>query len=896
LTTTVVFSSSADGYLDSQHATYAGMYNGTSVSLVSGTNAGFYGRNNNAGQFRGFETFFAFSYSMPTDVVTSAYIRLRTSSVVNSGVNRALYVGQFAYGTLATADWRTPAQHSALERHMTVESANGSNGKYIRGGCNELVDAVQTSTLLEYVAMSSLQYSGTAPTQDEGSSFYLSEVAGTADDPALVFSTVPRSRLLHVLGAQVQLSDGTWAYLESDGAATPVITLKHCTTAGTVTTIATLPTGNGGQEFDVRASAGLQALALTIDPSNNLYVVGKVGNADNSLAAKGYTKGGGYTWTAQTTRSWPLASYPVAQVNGCAAAYHSTSGGVLVCVFGHTNGRGDATPTNELAYAILDATFLRTGSGSLMRDHGSALDVGLSPTALASGDFNAFANETGTGFDVVQAVSGNASWGYVITYTKEQDLGDNAQMRPARYIVDSGGTTFSHGSTEDAGWGMKDAGGKLRAVPISSSTTAYVTADADTGWGLTVCVLQYSGSNSGGVELAFDALADNGITNMPDGPAVAAAAWWDAVYNSVSNTLEVYYRDSGNARVLRRTTFSLTTMLALNNSVVVYTAPSGTASLQAIRVARNAAVTDKGLVCIAVKDGATLTLVNVIDTYNLEPTAPTLTPKTNYDATAAGTFAWTFNDPNPGDTQSAYEFEVERVDTGASVVDTGKVASATPSRNVTGGTLTNGLSYRWRVRTWDAADVVGPFSGWGTFSTSAGGTVTITDPASDNPAGVITDDYAIDWSVAGTTQAGYRVWLKRTDTGATLSDTGWITSTATTHNVTGMLSGVEQRFEVKVRNAALVESATGTRLITPDYGSPEDPEVTLTEGTGYMLVTVNNPTPTGDRPEVISNTILRRRIGASVWTVLGTAEPDGTFRDYQAAAGVAYEYVARGVA
>jgi len=202
------------------------------------------------------------------------------------------------------------------------------------------------------------------------------------------------------------------------------------------------------------------------------------------------------------------------------------------------------------------------------------------------------------------------------------------------------------------------------------------------------------------------------------------------------------------------------------------------------------------------------------------------------------------------------------------------------------------------VRTWDAADTVGPWSTYGTFSTSAGGTVTITDPAADNPAGVITDDYAIDWSVAGTTQAGYRVWLKIHSTGATVSDTGWITSTATTHNVTGMTSGTEHRIEVKVRNAALVESGTGTRLITPDYGSPETPTIAVTdhpEG-GYVEVAVTNPTPTGDRPEVLSNTILRRRLGASVWTVMGSVDPDGTFRDYTAASGVAYEYVARGVA
>lgn len=900
MTTTIAYAASGDGYLSSSHATYANMQAGSNLVLNVGTNAGYVGRNNNAGQYQGFESFMTFTYSVPADSnVTAAYIRLRTSSMVNSGTTRNLRLYQFAYGTLATADWRTPTQLAALDMMANAIAWNGSNGKFTHMGSDDLAAEVESAGTLELVATTDGLLAGTAPTSDQGASFWLSESSGTADDPAIVIASVARSRLWPVLGAQVQLTDGSWAYLESDGAATPTITLKHCTTGGSVTTVATLPTGSGGLEFDNRATIGYQGIALTIDSSNNLYVVGKVGNASNSLAAKAYTKGGGYTWTAQTTRSWPLVSYG-SQINGCAAAYMShPAAGTIACVFGH--GPDDAvggSTGNELAYALLDASFLRTGVGSLMRDHGSVIGVSLQAGVLDSSDWSAYANEVGSGLDMVAGSSPNTSWGWLFSFTKEQGIGDNEELRPGRFVLNSSGDSFTHASVEDAGWGTKDASGKVRAIRTSSSTVAYVSADADSGWGLTIAVLQYSGSNPGGVELAYETLADNGITNMPDGPAVSVAPWWDAVYNAVSNTIEVYYRDSANARILRRTTFSLTTMLPLNNSSIVTTLASGTAEIQAVRVQRGSDASTTGLVCIAVKDGATLSLENVIDTFNLEPNAPTLTPKSNYDATASGVFAWTFNDPNPGDTQSAYEFAVERTDTGASVIATGKVASTTPSRTVTGGTLTNGLSYRWRVRTWDAADAVGPWSGWGTFSTSAGGTVTITDPASDNPAGVITDDYAIDWSVSGTTQADYRVWLKINSSGATVSDSGWITSTATTHNVTGMTSGVEHRIEVKVRNASLVESGTGQRLITPDYGSPETPEVTLTPepASGYVLVSVVNPTPTGDRPEVIRNDILRRVVGADTWEVLGSADPDGSFRDYRAASGVAYEYVARGVA
>jgi hypothetical protein len=897
MTVTIAYAAT-DGYLTSEHSTYTTMVAGSSLAVVSGTSTLKYGRDLVGGVYHGFQPFLTFTHSLAADHrVAAAYFQLRSVAVTNAGTSRNLRFSQFAYGTIGTADWRTSVQLSALPEVAEWSLINGSAGKYVHGGSDALAAAVQASGTLEVVAFTTGQLAGTAPTQDETATFYATEQGGTASDPALVYASVERSALWPVIGAQAQLADGSWAYLQSDAASDPAITIKHATTGGTVSTIATLPTGSGGTEFDVGDTIGYQGLALVIDGADHLYVIGKVGNANNSLAAKAYTKGVGYTWSAQTTRTWPLVSYDTA-INGCAAAYHSTASGTIMAVFGHGPGLAvTGTTGNELAYALLNATYLRTGAGALMRDHDSVITAGLQAGTLHPSSWNAYANEVGAGLDVVAGAGANTAWGWLASFTKEQAIGANIQVRPGRYIVNATGDAFTHTSTHAAGYAAKAPQGKTRTVRTSSSTVAFVSADSDAGYGLSVVVLQYSGVSSG-VELAYDALADNGITNMPDGPAISVAAWWDAVYNSVSNTLEIYYRDSVSARILRRTTFSLTTMLALNNSSIVTTLASGTAEIQAVRVQRGSDAATSSLVCVASEDAGVKSLTNVIDTFNLEPNAPTLTAKANYDATTAGVFNWTFNDPNAGDTQSAYEFEVYRTDTGASVIDTGKVVSATASRTVSAATLTNGLSYRWRVRTWDVADTVGPFSGYGTFSTAAGGTVTITDPVADNPAGVITDDYGIDWSVAGTTQAAYRVWLKTHSSGATVNDSGWITSTATTYNVTGMTSGTEHRVEVKVRNAGLVESATGTRLITPDFGSPEVPTIAVSAEPigGYVLVSVTNPAPTGDKPEVSANQILRRPVGTSTYSVIGECGPDGEYRDYTAASGVAYEFVARGTA
>src|SRR3546814_17479930 len=83
------------------------------------------------------------------------------------------------------------------------------------------------------------------------------------------------------------------------------------------------------------------------------------------------------------------------------------------------------------------------------------------------------------------------------------------------------------------------------------------------------------------------------------------------------------------------------------------------------------------------------------------------------------------------------------------------------------------------------------------------------------------------WDVTGTTQQDYKVVVTRTDTGATLVDTDWVTSTAEQYLVEGMLSDVEWNVAVTVRDSALIESNTANRLITPNYNAPEVPIISF---------------------------------------------------------------------
>jgi len=223
-------------------------------------------------------------------------------------------------------------------------------------------------------------------------------------------------------------------------------------------------------------------------------------------------------------------------------------------------------------------------------------------------------------------------------------------------------------------------------------------------------------------------------------------------------------------------------------------------------------------------------------------------------------------------------------------------APTSASFTLPASTISNSAAYQWRARTWDAAGASGAYSGYQAFSTAAGGNVTVTYPAVDNPAGLITSYITVVWSVSGTTQQDYRVVTTRTDTFTVVNDSGWVTSSATSYLVTGMVTDVQHQIAVTVRNGALVQSGTGTRLVTPSYSTPDAPIVTITPADGYILVSVDNPTPTGSRPSVTENDVLRRTYGSSAaYTRIAQIDQDGQYRDYAAGAGVTYEYVVDGV-
>lgn len=894
MTTTIAYADASDGRLISTAVTYASARAGTGTITVNSAETTLpYGQSYNGSTYGVSVSYLRWAHTPPAgEQVTGAAFQLHHASATGAAVARDLEIRASDWGTtLEAADWVASTAWGGLALFGTAVGTQSASGKVVLAGSASLVSHLNfpSTTHVRVMLTSKNARTGATPTADEVSYVSAVDMAGTAYDPALIYTTSPASTLYGTLGAQVRMGDGAWCVLESDGASTPTITLRrHDGTSAT--TLGTVP-------VDIFSSTlaspdGAQALTLATDHADRVYVLGRIGNAANTLAVLPYARSGG-VWSAGTMRTVALPAYG-GRINNLAACVFPTGGayGELYVVAGHgpdaavTGGAG-----NELSHVRLSCEAIVTGVGTVSIASGTALGS-VQPERTRSTHWSTYANETGTGLDVDTPGTGRVA--YVSSFPKGSTPGDLDTVYVGRGDYDAATGSY----TATAGYAVKDGGGKLRVIATGGSTVCVISADRDADYGITITPYQVSGSTW--TPLSDPILLDSeAITSMPAASAVAVSQAWDAVYYAPSNKLWVYYCPSD--RTVRRTSVDLSSYQAVRDSITVATIGAAGGTNLAIRTSRNGAAGATALVTVAHKaSGGTLSTSYLVDSLNQAPSAPILAPRSNFDATTSVPLSWTFVDADPGDAQTAYELEIINASTEAVVVSTGKVVSGVASRTITAGTLTNGVSYLWKVRTYDSSDVVGAWSDPGAFSTAAGGTLTITAPTADYPAGVVTDDYAVTWSVAGATQAAYRVILVRVGTGATVTDTGWVASTSTTYTVTGMLSDVEYEIRVQARNASAVTTNQDTRRIVPSYATPEVPliEITPRGDLGYTLVQVDNVTPLGpsDRPPATGNEVYRRVEGAESWDLLSAVALDAQYRDYTAASGVTYEYKARAIA
>lgn len=837
MSTSVILGSSTDGYLESSATSYSSALSGSNLQVPGNSSPLMYcGQSLGSGVRYVWQAFVGFGWTAPVgETPVAAYLRLTAAQTTGTSTSRDLEARVYDWGaSVGTSDWRTPAQLASARLAARVSNAHRAAGLTMRAGLDPA--DVESSGTLRYVLASSRNRRQQAPSGLEWQTLRQAETANsTGERPALVVGTAAKHRLDLSLGAQVQLSDGTHAYIEFNDTS-PASSFSVCHHNGISASIIFANAGT------VTGRRGQQSYCLAVDAHDNLYVLDHDSATASILHARVLIKGAGHTWTPGVLRTAALPTYD-GRINQIAAAWHpqGSGGGTIVAVIGRSPGSGAGT---AMPYALLDCGHLFTGAGSLLRATGDA--EGLLVDASAPNGYNSYPNEVGTLLDVA-SVPGSGV-GYVLSTAQHQVMGTNSRQSIGRYELRQDGAGFaSTARTLDAysGFSVKDPDAKSRIIPLSGTQFSTVNVSSTTDFGVTVKHRQWS--SSGFSVLADVRLDAQGLASMPDAATLATSPAWDAVYDPASNRVWVYYLDAVDGRRLLRTHVDLDTGLAAADEVEVATGVGAAGSTNhALRVHRGATRGQQVLITVANEDSGSHSLYYVTDLLNVPPTQPTLHPRPNFDATGNIDFTWTFQDPNPSDTQSAYRLEIWDDTTDTLVHDTGQVASAASSYELAGGTLTNGVSYRWRVMAWDVAGEESPWSAWGYFATSASGNVTIVAPATDNEP-LETADLTIQWEVTGATQDEYRVVVVRTDTGATHSDTGWVAGADTTYTVTGLASEVEYQIRVTIRDTG-VESSTGTRLVTPDYTRPVPPVVTadpVPDG-AYIRVSVANPEPGQD--------------------------------------------------
>lgn len=143
-----------------------------------------------------------------------------------------------------------------------------------------------------------------------------------------------------------------------------------------------------------------------------------------------------------------------------------------------------------------------------------------------------------------------------------------------------------------------------------------------------------------------------------------------------------------------------------------------------------------------------------------KPAAVNLSPSLDVWRTfGAGnvSFDWDFSDPSSDDYQTAFQVLVTRASDGATVLDSGKIVSATSNYSGAIPSANKNAQLRWQVRLWDRDNVAGDYSQFATFYTGDAATANITLPA--NGSTVTTTTPGIQ--ITGTAVAGRPISLYR---------------------------------------------------------------------------------------------------------------------------------------
>jgi hypothetical protein len=296
---------------------------------------------------------------------------------------------------------------------------------------------------------------------------------------------------------------------------------------------------------------------------------------------------------------------------------------------------------------------------------------------------------------------------------------------------------------------------------------------------------------------------------------------------------------------------------------------------------------------------------------NVAPTAPTWqAPADNsaQDIDASLPLAWNSNDPDPGETQSAYVLERQVNGGAAEFYNAGGPswgAGETVNSSVTEGlTLaadwaSDGDSIAYRVKTRDAAGVEGPFS---VVRTVVGSTKVEPSLVSPADGGTVTSaSVEVTWTATEQTALLVRIL---TDADVQVSTTGKATSTDRMRTPDVVLeNGGSYKAEITTWNDDDLASSTDTHSFDVSYTPPATPVLTVSTSGSAISVAIADPTPVGDQPTVDTHDVFVRVAaggrqsnertvapGDGIRISTATVPTNGTYLDEKAAGSTDFEY------
>lgn len=858
-----------DGYAQSDSTTYSTARAGSSLSADTTSNFVLAGQEKIGSSFFCDEAFYQWAYTaVPTnEELVTARIALRFYNTNGtSSVHRNFEVREKDWGTgLTTADWVAGDDLASLDAMGAVHdlSSGVAPFKEYQLARDTLLERIRSGVSpLRVLVNTDRHRNGNAPTGEEYGAFASANYSSGTYASTLALATMTLSDLSRVGACSIQLSDGTSVWLDGSSG----LDLNYATSGTGSNTIATVPSGSGEGDIDTDV-AGWQTIALCRDDSDNLYVVGKVGTDFNTIVIRGYQKGVGYSWSAWFGKTVAMPAYGLntdVAINNLTAVWHNTSNlGHVVVVAAHHTGQGDA---EQMSFVSLSVNNLQAGVNAVAQSGVDPLWLGLE-TPTKSG--TQMTNDVGNGLDSFAV----GRTGFTVSFDGVEDVySQPSHIAFGKYVITTSGLIFSSNSTplDNFTHGASSTPDTyIKLVPISTDRVAVCYAGR-------IRVYNYTGS-----------LLGSGTITAAAGDLYATPNL-DYAYDPVGNKVWAYFISS--TRTVSRQPLALSNYSIGASATVGNVGVSGD-TCNGLRVARGLLNERHVRVDVGLRSsGGTYSVGAIEDSFNVAPDPPVVGTRADFDATNAATFTWSFTDDNTSDSQTAYQLQVFDLADDSLDYDSLKTTSTSASHILPGGSLSNSKSYYWKVRVYDLADAVSDYSQQGTFQTLSTAITTITTPAADNPVDAISSRYTVAWSTTVITQAKYRLVLVNTQTGATELDTGYVTSTDTSRELSNLANDVTYRVEVTVRNNVDVTSTTGTRLITPSYAQPPVPTIDVTAGDSYVQIAVTNPEPGDTEANPDHNDVYRAEADSDDFIKIAEIEVDGTYRDYNVRSGRTYQW------